>query len=75
MEVLLVLLGVLIGSVATIMYFASVSIGTLRVDRSDPTEPPYLFLEIDADKSVDTITKQKRVLFRVVKKNYISENN
>ena len=75
MEVLLVLLGVVIGVVGTVTYFASVSMGTIRVDHSDPTEPPYLFLEIDDGKTVDTIAKQKQVLFRVLNKDYISKSN
>ena len=72
MEVLFVLLGVIIGMLGMIIYLALVSVGTLRVDHSDPTEPPYLFLELD--KPVESITNKKQVLFRVSKKNYISES-
>lgn len=72
MEVLFVLLGVIIGMLGMIIYLALVSVGTLRVDHSDPTEPPYLFLELD--KPVESITNKKQVLFRVSKKNYISHD-
>ena len=72
MEVLLVLLGFIGGMVFFLMCLAAKSIGTLRIDQSDPTEPPYLFLELD--KPVESIIKEKYVLFRVSKKNFISQD-
>lgn len=72
MEVLLVLIGVIIGMVGSLIYFSTVAIGTLRIDQSDPSEAPYLFLELD--KPVESIMDKKRVLFRVNKKNFISED-
>ena len=70
-EVLLVLLGFVVGMVFFLICLAARSIGTLRVDQSDPTEQPYLFLELD--KPVENIVKEKYVLFRVSKKNFISQ--
>ena len=72
MEVLLVLLGFIGGMVFFLICLAARSIGTLRIDQSDPTEPPYLFL--DLDKPVESIAKEKYVLFRVSKKNFISQD-
>lgn len=72
MEVLLVLLGFAGGMVFFLICLAARSIGTLRIDQSDPTEPPYLFL--DLDKPVESIVKEKYVLFRVSKKNFISQD-
>ena len=72
MEVLLVLLGFVGGMVFFLICLAARSIGTLRIDQSDPTEPPYLFL--DLDKPVESIFKEKYVLFRVSKKNFISQD-
>ena len=72
MEVLLVLLGFVGGMVFFLIYLAARSIGTLRVDQSDPTEQPYLFLELD--KPVESVINEKYVLFRVNKKNFISQN-
>ena len=72
MEVLLVLLGFVGGMVFFLIYLAARSIGTLRVDQSDPTEQPYLFLELD--KPVESVINEKYVLFRVIKKNFISQN-
>ena len=72
-EVLLVLLGFVGGMAFFLMYLAARSIGTLRVDQSDPTEPPYLFLELD--KPVENVVKEKYVLFRVSKKNFINSQD
>ena len=46
------------------------SIGTLRVDSSDP-DGPYLFLELETDP--DFIKKEKYVLLKVDTKSYISQ--
>ena len=72
MEVLLVLLGFVGGMVFFLICLAARSICTLRVDQSDPTEQPYLFLELD--KPVESVINEKYVLFRVVKKNVISQD-
>ena len=72
LEVLLFLLGFMVGIVSFLVYLIVRSVGTLRVDQSDPTEQPYLFLELD--KPVETVTNKKYVLFRVIKKNFISRD-
>ena len=71
-ELLLVLLGFVCGMVFFLICLATRSIGTLRVDQSDPTEQPYLFLELD--KQVENVITKKYVLFRVSKKNFISQD-
>ena len=72
LEVLLFLLGFMVGIVSFLVYLLVRSVGTLRVDQSDPTEQPYLFLELD--KPVEIVTNKKYVLFRVIKKNFISQD-
>ena len=72
LEVLLVLLGFVGGMTVFLIYLAVRSIGTLRVDQSDPTEQPYLFLELD--KPVESVINKKYVVFRVNKKNFISQD-
>lgn len=72
-EVLLVLLGFVGGMAFFLICLATRSIGILRVDQSDPTEPPYLFLELD--KPVENIVKEKYVIFRVSKKNFIDSQD
>ena len=72
LEVLLVLLGFVSGMAVFLICLTARSIGTLRVDQSDPTEQPYLFLELD--KPVESVINKKYVLFRVNKKNFISQD-
>ena len=72
LEVLLFFLGFMVGIVSFLVYLIVRSVGTLRVDQSDPTEQPYLFLELD--KPVETVTNKKYVLFRIIKKNFISQD-
>ena len=48
-------------------------IGTLRMDRSDPNEAPYLFLELDPD-GMRKINRLKTVVLRVKLENYIPRN-
>lgn len=72
LEVLLFLLGFMAGIVSFLVYLIVRSVGTLRVDQSDPTEQPYLFLELD--KPVESVINKKYVLFRVNKKNFISQD-
>ena len=72
LEVLLVLLGFVGGMTVFLICLATRSIGTLRVDQSDPTEQPYLFLELD--KPVESVINEKYVIFRVNKKNFISQD-
>lgn len=45
-------------------------IGSLRMDQSDPSEPPYLFLELDPD-GMQKIHKYKTVSLRVRIENYL----
>ena len=72
LEVLLVLLGFVGGMTVFLICLAARSIGTLRIDQSDPTEQLYLFLELD--KTVDIVINKKYVVFRVNKKNFISQD-
>lgn len=46
------------------------NVGTLRIDRSDPDEPPYFFLEVT---NIKRITDGKTVCMRVKEENYISQ--
>lgn len=45
-------------------------VGTLRVDRSDPDEAPYLFLELKQDE-MDKIHKSKIMIFNVDLNGYL----
>lgn len=63
-------LGMLVGCLFTCFIFRLFVVGALRVDRSDPDDDPYLFLELK--KSVETVSSKKYVIFKVMNKNFIS---
>ena len=63
-------LGVLFGCVIAMVVFRVKSVGSLRVDNSDPSDAPYLFLELS--KNVDIVRKKKYISLKVSDKNFIS---
>lgn len=67
-----ILLGILIGVIVSLVIsrFRFPYAGTLRVDRSIPDEPPYLFLELE--KPVGYIMGRTYVILKVNLKNYNS---
>ncbi len=67
---LALVLGFLVGVTASAVLFHAKTIGSLRVDHSDPSEPPYLFLEVE--KNPDALENGRIVLLRVRKENLIS---
>lgn len=46
--------------------------GYLRVDHSDPSDPPLLFLELQTN--VEHVTKQKEVSFKVKVEDFVPHN-
>lgn len=66
MVVLFLIGGAVLGCLITrfIMLRNQDPIGTLKVDRSDPDDGPYLFLEIDSGKA-PLIEERKRITLRV----------
>lgn len=65
------IIGILIGIIASRFIFRERPVGSLRVDESDPDSGPYLFLELDRSGAA-AIYKQRYVRLRVELKNYIS---
>ena len=63
-------IGLIFGGIVGITFKEEKPIGTLKVDRSDPDDGPYLFLELETDPRY--IMSQKRVNLKVDVKNYIS---
>ena len=70
--VVLVLAGMGIGIIFTSIFRHKKVVGFLRVDRSDPFEEPYLFLELSKD--VGDISNMDYVTLQVKVKNYISHD-
>jgi hypothetical protein len=62
-------IGVLIGCILTIIIFRTRSVGSLRIDTSDPDDSPYLFLELSKD--IREIYKKKYVMMKVNFKSFI----
>ena len=56
-------IGIVFGVLLGIVLSRRRSLGNLRVDRSDPTSEPLLFLELGTD--VRTIMRKKQVVFKV----------
>lgn len=69
--VLIFIAGFLIGTGVVLIAYRTYFVGALRIDRSDPSEPPYIFLELD--NGVGDISRKKNVILKVKNENYISQ--
>ena len=69
MEVILVLAGVVLGLIISAVIRKTHLVGTLRIDNSDPTDAPYMFLEIR--KGVGDISRKKTVVLKVKREDFI----
>mgnify|MGYP003609134210 CR=1 FL=1 len=67
--IIMFVVGILVGSVITLFVFRMRSVGSLRIDTSDPEDGPYLFLELTKD--VGIVYQRKYVTFKVNTKSYI----
>ena len=71
MELVIILaIGIVVGSIITRIIIRPLDIGTLRIDTSDP-DGPFMFLELSKD--VDTVASKKYVILKVNLENYISQ--
>lgn len=61
---LVIVAAFVLGAIFGRLSFPKKCAGTLRVDRSDPTEAPYLFLELEPG-GMDEIHKNETVIFKV----------
>jgi hypothetical protein len=50
------------------------SVGNLRIDRSEPDEPPRPFLEVTRGVTIESIAEEKFVILKVINENYLSHN-
>lgn len=64
-----IIVGILIGVLIGVVVSRRRPLGNLRVDRSDPTSEPLLFLELDTD--VRTVMRKRRVVFKVRVENFL----
>jgi hypothetical protein len=66
---ILFVIGIVIGFVVSEILSRKDSMGTIRVDSSDPYDGPYLFLEMTG--SVEKLKKRKYAMFKVSTISYI----
>ena len=65
--------GFAIGFVSACIGVLSLKVGVLQIDRSDPSEPPYPFLRISRDSSIEELSNRKYVLLEVKNENFVSQ--
>lgn len=68
-----ILIGIFVGTERMRKAVEERSVGNLRIDRSEPDEPPRPFLEVK-DATIETIARQKFVILKVINENYLSHN-
>lgn len=67
---ILVILGIIIGYNVAMFRIRSKTFGAIRIDRSDPNDGPYLFLEIK--QHPDALMNERFVMLEVRNENFIS---
>lgn len=50
------------------------SVGDLRIDRSEPNEPPHPCLEVYKGNTIESISQKKFVILRVNNESYLSRD-
>lgn len=69
-----VLVGFMLGLVASRLLQRRRYAGVLRLDRSDPDEAPYLFLLVEPNGGMDRIMRGGEVIFKAETKNFVARN-
>ena len=67
--IIIFVIGILVGCIITLSIFRMRTVGSLRIDTSDPDDGPYLFLELSRDVSV--VYQRKYVTLKVNTKSFI----
>jgi hypothetical protein len=66
-------IGIVIGTERMRKAVEENSVGHLRIDRSEPDEPPRPFLEVK-NATIETISQKDFVILKVINENYLSPN-
>ena len=69
MEMLFILIGMLLGAGVGLVLYKKLYTGVLHIDRSDPTDAPYIFLELQ--KNLPSLHSHKFVILKVNEENFI----
>lgn len=70
MDFIYIITGVIIGFIISIIIYDIRSIGNLRIDQSDPSDRPYMFMELR--KKTGDISKRKFVILKVRREDFTS---
>lgn len=68
------LIGILIGTNRMGKAIEQGSVGDLRIDRSEPDEPPRPCLEIYKGNSIESISKKPFVILKILNEDYLSRD-
>lgn len=68
-----VFVGIFVGTERMRKAIEDGSVGHLRIDQSEPDEPPRPFLEVK-NATIETIAMKKFVVLKVIDESYISQN-
>lgn len=67
-------IGILVGTNRMEKAVEDSSVGWIRIDRSEPDEPPKSFLEVRKGVTIDEIAQKKVVMLGVINESYISQD-
>lgn len=68
------LIGIFIGTNRMGRAIEQGSVGDLRIDRSEPNEPPKPCLEVYKGNTIESISKKKFVILKIVNESYLSRD-
>lgn len=69
-----VLIGIFIGTDRMRKAIEQGSVGDLRIDRSEPNEPPRPCLEVYKGNTIDSIAQKKFVILKINNESYLSRD-
>lgn len=69
-----VFIGILIGTNRMRKAIEQGSVGDLRIDRSEPDEPPRPCLEVYKGNTIESISQKKFVILRINNESYLSRD-
>lgn len=69
-----VFIGIVIGTDRMRKAIEQGSVGDLRIDRSEPDEPPKPCLEVYKGNTIESISQKKFVILRINNENYLSRD-
>ena len=71
MELLIIFItGILVGCICTVIISRKRSIGSVRIDSSDPDDNPYLFLELS--QAINILYRKKYITLKVDTRSFIT---